>query len=493
MAGAKKWFKKRSKRIPTKLRVKAEKKLREHNRKVRADKRKNPGKYSKRKKDPGVPSDCPFREEVLREVEEMRKRKEDEKEQRRQRMKALKEADKNGTVVPADTKSEEKKMEDFSFAELLEEAPVPADDWEKVVKENKILLHVIDARRPADTIVEDISDSISEHDGHKRVIYVLSKADLVPRENLRSWLRYIRKTGEAAVAFRSSIVVQRSSGGVEQRSRAAGIDSLMFLLQSFCNKSSSSAVNIGVIGIRGVGKRSLIDTLTLKRSKVFCSEKRVKLAEVPGEVVPEDNDDENEVNVFDQAEAFVERCDARFLQLKYDVPSFETAAEFLALIKASSTLAKKKGAKASRVEKDLECAAADFMKDVNGSAFKFCSEVPNDDDDGDDVEEDENDKGESNVDVFNLEKMEMIEKGDLELLPKNADSDVMKLRSDESDDDQSDSGDDELESDGEDEGREGENGAEEQRGEQVMDKVGAKRKGGGRGGGKVSPAKKTKG
>jgi len=491
MAGAKKWFKKRSKRIPTKLRVKAEKKLREHNRKVRADKRKNPGKYSKRKKDPGVPSDCPFREEVLREVEEMRKRKEEEKEQRRQRMKALKEADKNGTVVAADTKSEEKKMEDFSFSELLEDAPVPADDWEKVVKENKILLHVIDARRPADTIVEDISDSISEHDGHKRVIYVLSKADLVPRENLRSWLRYIRKTGEAAVAFRSSIVVQRSSGGVEQRSRAAGIDSLMFLLQSFCNKSSSSAVNIGVIGIRGVGKRSLIDTL--KRSKVFCSEKRVKLAEVPGEVVPEDNDDENEVNVFDQAEAFVERCDARFLQLKYDVPSFETAAEFLALIKASSTLAKKKGAKGSRVEKDLECAAADFMKDVNGSAFKFCSEVPNDDDDGDDVEEDENDKGESNVDVFNLEKMEMIEKGDLELLPKNADSDVMKLRSDEPDDDQSDSGDDELESDGEDEGREGENGAEEQRGEQVMDKVGAKRKGGGRGGGKVSPAKKTKG
>ena len=57
--------------------------------------------------------------------------------------------------------------------------------------------------------------------------------------------------------------------------------------------------------VSGVGKRSLIDTL--KRSKVFCSEKRVKLAEVPGEVVPEDNDDENEVNVFDQAEAFIER------------------------------------------------------------------------------------------------------------------------------------------------------------------------------------------
>lgn len=47
-----------------------------------------------------------------------------------------------------------------------------------------------------------ISDSISEHDGHKRVIYVLSKADLVPRDSLKAWLRYIRKTGEAAIAFR---------------------------------------------------------------------------------------------------------------------------------------------------------------------------------------------------------------------------------------------------------------------------------------------------
>ena len=45
------------------------------------------------------------------------------------------------------------------------------------------------------------------------------------------------------------------------------------------------------------------------------------------------------------------RCDARFLQLKYDVPSFETAAEFLALIKASATLAKKKGGKGDKVAK----------------------------------------------------------------------------------------------------------------------------------------------
>ena len=46
------------------------------------------------------------------------------------------------------------------------------------------------------------------------------------------------------------------------------------------------------------------------------------------------------------------------------------------------------------------------MNDVDGSAFKFCSEVPSEDTD-DDEEENE---GENNSDVFNLEKIEMIEK-----------------------------------------------------------------------------------
>ena len=82
----------------------------------------------------------------------------------------------------------------------------------------------------------------------------------------------------------------------------------------------------------------------------------------------------------------------------------------------------------------------------------------------------------------------------MELLPKNAESDIMKLQSDEGDDDEDDSGDDAVESDGEDDGRVGGcggNGAEDQRGEQVIDKVGAKRKKGG-GEGKVTPSKKTK-
>ena len=61
--------------------------MREHNRKLRRDKRKNPGKYAKSKKDPGVPNECPFKEKVLQEVEQARLSKQQEKEKRREEAK----------------------------------------------------------------------------------------------------------------------------------------------------------------------------------------------------------------------------------------------------------------------------------------------------------------------------------------------------------------------------------------------------------------------
>ena len=53
-------------------------------------------------------------------------------------------------------------------------------------------------------------------------------------------------------------------------------------------------------------------------------------------------------------------------------------------------------------------AAVNFMKDVDGSAFKFFSEIPNDDEEDDDIGEE--DKGGKSGDIFHLEKIEMIEK-----------------------------------------------------------------------------------
>jgi len=86
---------KKSKRLTTRQRIKAEKKVREYNRKLKKEKKKNPGKFSKSKKDPGVPNMCPFKEKVLQEVEEAKQKKVEEKQKRRERLKLLRKEAKN--------------------------------------------------------------------------------------------------------------------------------------------------------------------------------------------------------------------------------------------------------------------------------------------------------------------------------------------------------------------------------------------------------------
>ena len=158
--------KSRSKRITTTIRVKQEKKMREHNRKLRRDKRKNPGKYAKSKKDPGVPNECPFKEKVLQEVEQARLSKQQEKEKRREEAK-IKRAEAKakmleekrsgglaGLVQDANKKqliheagkniTEELKKEGYSDRS----AKAYYKEFQKVVEVADVILQVLDARDP---------------------------------------------------------------------------------------------------------------------------------------------------------------------------------------------------------------------------------------------------------------------------------------------------------------------------------------------------------
>lgn len=80
------------------LKHKIEKKVREHNRKVRREAKKNPKKGSKKQKLIQIPNICPFKEDILKEVEEAKKRKEEERLKRREAFKLEKEQNRFKTL-----------------------------------------------------------------------------------------------------------------------------------------------------------------------------------------------------------------------------------------------------------------------------------------------------------------------------------------------------------------------------------------------------------
>lgn len=154
----------------------------------------------------------------------------------------------------------------------------------------------------------------------KRLVFVLSKIDMVPRTNVEAWLKYLRHEAPA-LAFKASTQQQRShlahgAGSFEGSSRlgsdsalisgseAVGAGALLSLLKNFA-KTSTGALTVGVFGAPNVGKSSLINSVA--RSKVCAVastpghtkvvqpvsiDKQLRLLDCPG-VVFQDSNSEN--------------------------------------------------------------------------------------------------------------------------------------------------------------------------------------------------------
>ncbi|XP_031628850.1 guanine nucleotide-binding protein-like 3 homolog [Contarinia nasturtii] len=425
---------KQSKRKTCALKYKILKKVREHKRKVRKEARKNPKGKSLKSKLIQIPNICPFKEDILKEVAEHKQRQEDEKQQRREEWKLER--------IQQQQKKREKTLEEMvegaemrdAIHDAMTDGKTNTSDGGKVYKGEKntenslrayfkefrkviemadVILEVVDARDPLGTRCNEVERAVKSAPGNKRLVVILNKADLVPRENLDKWLKYLRRTGPAT-AFKASTQDQNNRLGrrkfgkgvttekVLQGSTCVGADLLMSMLANYCrNKGIKTSIRVGIVGIPNVGKSSIINSLTRGRAcNVGCTpgvtrvmqevelDSKIKLIDCPGIVFTQARNAGEQItsNVlknaqrvsdvkdpFKVAESILQRASKNYFCRLYDISEYDTPEEFFA----------KKAARMGKFLRggvpDAEGAARSLLNDWNIGKIKYCTQPPESD------------------------------------------------------------------------------------------------------------------
>ncbi|XP_054085550.1 guanine nucleotide-binding protein-like 3 homolog isoform X2 [Zeugodacus cucurbitae] len=411
---------KKSKRQSGRLKHKIEKKVREHNRKMRRETKKNPKKGGKKQKLIQIPNICPFKEEILKDVEESKKRNEEERNRRREAFKQQKKENKfknlQDLVVDATNREDVHSSTHVDNADEKEYRPSISKEqslkqyfkeFNKVIQNADVVLEVVDARDPLGTRCNEVERAVRSASGNKRLVLILNKADLVPRENLNNWIRYFRRFGPVT-AFKASTQDQTSKLGRRkfnqtktekalQGSVCVGAELLMSMLGNYCrNKGIKTSIRVGVVGIPNVGKSSIINSLTRgKTCSVGCTpgitkvmqevelDSKIKLIDCPGIVFTNAGKESSEAVVlknvqrvgdvkdpFTIAESVLKRASKQYFCNLYDITEYDSFEEFFAKKAARMGKFLRKGVP------DVVAAARSVLNDWNSGKIKYCTQPP---------------------------------------------------------------------------------------------------------------------
>ncbi|KAJ2083292.1 nuclear GTP-binding protein nug1 [Coemansia sp. RSA 988] len=424
----------KSKRQSLKQQHKIRKRSVEKHRKDRRDAKRNPQK-SKLKKDPGIPSLLPFKDKILQQVEEHREQIKLDKQRQKDARSQLHDMNRNLTPAPSNLAElasdaqkrsaayEDAQQDSDSDAQEIAEGTVSGArdnskrayyrEFHKVVQHADVILEVLDARDPLGTRAPQIERMILDAGSNKRIILVLNKIDLVPRNVVEKWLAYLRHEFPTLVFKASTQEQRRNLGHATAGSKKAtslntaecvGAESLIQLLKNYSrNQKIKTSISVGIIGFPNVGKSSLINSL--KRSRVcgvgstpgftkFVQEiqldSKLKLLDCPGIVFNSPAKGMGKVDKVAAAEMMlrncikvelledpiapvdiiVQRCNPVALHVMYNVSAFTNTRDFLVQLARQRGMLKRQGIA------DLTAAARIVLNDWNKGKIPYYTLPP---------------------------------------------------------------------------------------------------------------------
>jgi len=280
-------------------------------------------------------------------------------------------------------------------------------EFKKVIDVSDVIIEVLDARDPLGCRCIDVEEQIKKSGPSKKIILLLNKIDLVPKENVEKWLNYLR-TEYPTVAFKSSTQSQNTKLSrmnvpvkhckeelLHTTNQCVGANALMKLLSNYQQfNGTKTSIMVGVVGYPNVGKSSLINSLKRERacgvgatpgftkcSKEVTITKDLKLFDSPGIVMATGSNEAAvvlrncvKVEMLDDpmkpVEALLKRCDQRQLMDKYDIGFFEDVQEFCTI------LAKKFGKINRGGVPDLNEAAKRVLNDWNSGKIAYYTHPP---------------------------------------------------------------------------------------------------------------------
>ncbi|NXP51899.1 GNL3 protein, partial [Heliornis fulica] len=402
-------LRKASKRLTCHKRFKIQKKIREHHRKVRKEAKKRGRK--KPRKDPGIPSAAPFKENLLREAEQRKQRLEELKQkqklnrQKEHEKRRKLEAKKNADKIPEKAKESAGKSKAKTNKSLHKNSKKSfSGELGKVIEASDVVLEVLDARDPMGCRCPQLEQAVISSGGDKKLLLVLNKIDLVPKDNLEKWLNYLKKEFPT-VAFKSATLMKdrtmeqatkrRARVDLSRTTECFGSKCLLKLLQDY-GKTQDKAIQVGVVGFPNVGKSSIINSLKGVRAcnvgltrgvtrsmQIVHISKQTKMLDSPGIIADTSNDalalalrriinyeGSGSADVLEGVEAILNHCNKQQVTMYYSIPNFENAEEFLTLLAQKRGMLKKGGIP------DMENAAKLLLCDWTGAKISYHTQPP---------------------------------------------------------------------------------------------------------------------